>query len=1030
MVLAEIRKLIEDLSLDVICLQEPYSSKSGIPHMPITARVVREGDAPMAATIIVNKQIKVARVSQYCNSHINCTEIVTPSGAWILVNMYVQYGEVLDLSIMRAIARAYTNVPMIIMADANAKSPWWYSNNRDERGEQFEDFIAEFGLNIENKPHNPYTFESRAGTYSNIDITLTNNIAHDTIMNWRVGQGLTTSDHNVILFDVSSVGVRRDGSRPGLVHDIKRANWNKLKLSLMSPTQIEVGDDVDQKAKEVTIAIRAAMNQSIPKSKAKTKSNTYKPWTDKLQNLRTKARRTRRSYQRTRVEADRLIRLQEYRVAKYNFREELKKTRLVSWQNYVEKSMALDAWGTPYKLATNKIRHPEIISTLVKDDGSVTMGWRDSVELLLNGLLPSDNEVDETDEQKTMRRTMTESRDLRGVVYPFAVEEVRDAILLQKKKKAPGPDGIKSEVLHCLVSEISPYLCDLFNECLTQGRIPDCFKEANMVVLSKGEDKNPQLLKSYRPICLINILGKIQERLLCGRLRDHRKLHGMVENQFGFRKGKSTEDAIIYALESAGNSNCRYVIGIFIDISGAFDNLWWPYLFSCLRRMDCPRNLYLSLLDYCKNRKVQIVDFENGIGKITSKGCPQGSILGPEFWDINLEPLLVELQQVECIKSTVAYADDLLVLIEANNRISLEQRSREALAVINDWCKTAKLKIAANKTTYMLLRGSLQRDPIIKIGDQTICRSRQTKYLGVHIDEKLGFREHVEIVRTKGEKVMMKLAGIGQRRFHLPLDILQLYHNTILASVVSYGAGIWAHRANDKRIKRQLRSTQRRILLRFVGAFGTTSTMALLVVLGVWPLDFQIRLRGALYWLKKQNYVKINTIIGKRVNTKVEIKQALLTEWQEEWNYIQEGRRTYGIFPDVRQRLRLKHVRPGQGLVHFLTGHGPYGVYFKRINSLDSDVCQNCQLVDTPEHAVFECVRSLGLEAEARNRLTNHTIGDILLNEGLFKDLNTLTDSFSKLARENRQNIQRRRRHIADDDVILRRSQRLANREN
>ena len=53
---------------------------------------------------------------------------------------------------MRTIARAYANIPMIIMADANAKSPWWYNNTRDDRGEQIEEFIAEFGLNIENKP--------------------------------------------------------------------------------------------------------------------------------------------------------------------------------------------------------------------------------------------------------------------------------------------------------------------------------------------------------------------------------------------------------------------------------------------------------------------------------------------------------------------------------------------------------------------------------------------------------------------------------------------------------------------------------------------------------------------------------------------------------------------------------------------------------------------------------------------------------------------------------------------------------------
>ena len=823
----------------------------------------------MAATVVFNKEIKVVRVSQLCNTHTNCIEMVSPSGRWILVNIYFQFREDMNLDALRAICETYSDSPIIIMADSNSKSPWWFSKIRDQRGEILEDFIAEFGLYIENQPFNPPTFENRAGASSNIDITLANNLAHDTVVNWRVGQGLTTSDHNVIYFDVLRHGYEghqiRSGARER--YDLKNANWNKLKLSFILPTNVEVGDCVDKKARELTIAIRAAMKHSIPKIKTRN-HDTYRPWSDTLQKLRSKVRRARRIYQKTRVEADRQSRLLEYRNLKDKFKQELKTTRLKSWQDFVEENMALDAWGTPYKLVTNKIRRPDVLSTLTKEDGSVTRGWRDSVEYLMNGLLPSDDNNNETQENIDMRTEMMDDTNLRGVVYPFSVEEVKMAICRQKTKKAPGPDGIRPEILQHLVTEISPYLRDLFNECLAQGRIPICFKEANMVVISKGEDKDPRLLKSYRPICLLNTLGKIQERLLCKRLGEHRNLRGMVQNQFGFREGKSTEDAINYALDSVRNSSHTYVIGIFIDIAGAFDNLWWPYLFSCLRRADCPKHLYLSLLDYCRNRIVKIADWEDEVTKFTSKGCPQGSILGPEFWDINLEPLLQNLSADENIKTSVAYADDLLILIEGNSRRQLEQRGRDALAVVGAWCSAAKLKVSASKTTYMFLKGSLGRNPTIKIGGERVTRSKTTKYLGVHIDEKLGFRAHVETIRTKGERIMMKLAGIGQRRFHLPLHILQLYHNTVFSSIVGYGAGAWAHRISDIRTKQKLRTSQRRVLLRSVGAFGTTPTMALLVVLGVWPLDLQIKFRGIMYWIKKENYNR-HSIIWKTSKFKI-----------------------------------------------------------------------------------------------------------------------------------------------------------------
>ena len=90
------------------------------------------------------------------------------------------------------------------MADSNSKSPWWHSSFRDRRGENVEEFIFEFGLYVENKPFNPPTFENRAGAKSNIDITLTNHLAHLAVDGWSVGQGLTTSDHNIIYFDLNS----------------------------------------------------------------------------------------------------------------------------------------------------------------------------------------------------------------------------------------------------------------------------------------------------------------------------------------------------------------------------------------------------------------------------------------------------------------------------------------------------------------------------------------------------------------------------------------------------------------------------------------------------------------------------------------------------------------------------------------------------------------------------------------------------------------------------------------------------------
>jgi hypothetical protein len=62
------------------------------------------------------------------------------------------------------------------------------------------------------------------------------------------------------------------------------------------------------------------------------------------------------------------------------------------------------------------------------------------------------------------------------------------------------------------------------------------------------------------------------------------------DRQDGFRTGRSTTDAILQLREKAAQlENQKYVLAIALDISGAFDNVWWP---NVLKRRGCPDNLY------------------------------------------------------------------------------------------------------------------------------------------------------------------------------------------------------------------------------------------------------------------------------------------------------------------------------------------------------------------------------------------------------------------------------------------------------
>jgi hypothetical protein len=85
-------------------------------------------------------------------------------------------------------------------------------------------------------------------------------------------------------------------------------------------------------------------------------------------------------------------------------------------------------------------------------------------------------------------------------------------------------------------------LVAVFNGCLRFHIFPNFCKRGGIRALLKGEGKDPRLGRSYRPICLLSVLGKFFERLIVDRL-DTVFIEGIHRAQCGFMRGRSTEDA-------------------------------------------------------------------------------------------------------------------------------------------------------------------------------------------------------------------------------------------------------------------------------------------------------------------------------------------------------------------------------------------------------------------------------------------------------------------------------------------------------
>ena len=216
--------------------------------------------------------------------------------------------------------------------------------------------------------------------------------------------------------------------------------------------------------------------------------------------------------------------------------------------------------------------------------------------------------------------------------------------------------GITPYLLKLGCEEILDQLTFLFNRTFIDGVFPSVLKLAKIVPIHKGDSK--LLMSNYRPIALLPIFGKILEKLMHSRIYAFLATNKILTpHQYGFQKGKSTEQAVfdihekvVHALENGETPCC-----VFLDLAKAFDTVDKNILLSKLHHYGIRGTSLDWINSYLTSRKQCVYVSDKNSEKLPiSIGVPQGSILGPLLFllDINDFP--------ECSKSLqfVMFADD------------------------------------------------------------------------------------------------------------------------------------------------------------------------------------------------------------------------------------------------------------------------------------------------------------------------------------------------------------------------------------
>jgi hypothetical protein len=762
---------------DIVIIQEPWIGSNddnqsffSISHPSFHLLLSSTKYHPRTLTYVSNTNPHLKASLQpdiCCDEDIQVIKISTPTIEPIyLFNIYNEtprYDRTLPYTIDRILKHTTLPDRTILAGDFNAHHLWWNSKARRSLRHETLIGILEKGdfdlINEEDTPTYHYTNGS-----SVLDLAFSTPLITPLISNWAVDEDKpTSSDHELIKFEINS-----NSDDQILPPSTERWNWKKADWKGFSNTLLETTEatkeiwkqlheqggkeNLENSAIYLTRLIQSAAAIHVPKRTTTVRSKPW--WSQEIDQKRKVMNGRWREWKATRTTPAR----NQFNAVRNSFYSAIRDAKSKNWNDFLQGARGKEIF-TAMRYTKPRRIDPTPDITL---DNETASTFKDKAKLFRKALFPPPPTADIQEDEPTPTRRLP---------WPRVTErEIRDAIMSSSSSKAPGPDGIGFECLKIAYATIPDYFHSLFEVLLRAGYHPKAWREATIVVIKKNGKPDYSAPKAYRPISLLNCLGKVSEKIMATRLAYMAERHHLLHKlQIGGRPKRSAVDAAMFLTTKIDEANRRNKITstLCIDVKGAFDNVYKKRLLHTMRTMKLDQKTVRWVDSFLSDRMASL-SFDKDTEHMTGidTGIPQGSPVSPILFLIYLTPLFTIMEREHPNVTCPSYIDDICLMVEGDSPEENSTVLETAVATCFGWGKDNAVAFDDPKSELMHFYKARKeiKNPYVNVilpNGTRIEPSNVQRWLGFWLDRKLTWKFHIQTRTTSAMRVFMALSRLG-----------------------------------------------------------------------------------------------------------------------------------------------------------------------------------------------------------------------------------------------------------------------------